>query len=237
RRPDLVRGQRRAMLAEASEVGGRDKPGRPDGALEPRPPATGRRKPERLVAKRDRFELVGNTIAGTFRVDEIVAEGGFGVVYRAYHLHFRSPVALKCLKIPDELSDSERHEFLEQFRSEAEVMFRLSALLPNVVRPLHVDAVHTSTGQFVPLMALEWLDGKSFEKIIEERTFSGKPPMPLSELVELLTPAAQALDAAHHFQGSDGPMTVVHRDIKPDNLFLTRVGTRPHVKILDFGIS
>ena len=187
------------------------------------------------MGKADRFALVGNTIAGTFRVDDIVAEGGFGVVYRAYHLHFRAPVALKCLKIPDELTAEERHEFLEQFRSEAEIMFRLSASLPNIVRPLHVDAVQAPTGEFVPLMALEWLEGKSFEKIIEERCFAGLPPLPLSDTVELLGPAADALDAAHHFE--DGTMVVVHRDIKPDNLFLTNVGGKPHVKILDFGIS
>jgi len=189
------------------------------------------------VGKADRFGLVGNTIAGTFRVDDIVAEGGFGVVYRAYHLHFRAPVALKCLKIPDELTAEERHEFLEQFRSEAEIMFRLSASLSNIVRPLHVDAVQAPTGEFVPLMALEWLEGRSFEKIIEERSFAGLGPLPLSETLELLGPAADALDAAHHFEGPDGTMVVVHRDIKPDNLFLTNVGGKPHVKILDFGIS
>jgi serine/threonine protein kinase len=187
------------------------------------------------VGKADRFALVGNTIAGTFRVDDIVAEGGFGVVYRAYHLHFRAPVALKCLKIPDELTAEERHEFLEQFRSEAEIMFRLSASLPNIVRPLHVDAVQAPTGEFVPLMALEWLEGKSFEKIIEERCFAGLAPLTLTDTLDLLGPAADALDSAHHFE--DGTMVVVHRDIKPDNLFLTNVGGKPHVKILDFGIS
>ena len=189
------------------------------------------------MGKADRFGLVGNTIAATFRVDDIVAEGGFGVVYRAYHLHFRAPVALKCLKIPDELTTSERQEFLEQFRSEAEIMFRLSASLPNIVRPLHVDAVQAPTGEFVPLMALEWLEGRSFEKIIEERCFAGLQPLPLTETLALLGPAADALDAAHHFEGPDGTLVVVHRDIKPDNLFLTNVGGKPHVKILDFGIS
>lgn len=189
------------------------------------------------MTKKDRFGLVGNTIASTFRVDEVVAEGGFGVVYRAFHLHFRSPVALKCLKIPDELSPEERTAFLEQFRSEAEVMFRLSSSLPNIVRPLHVDAVHAPEGQFVPLMALEWLDGKSFEKLLEQRTFRGEEPMSLDELVPLLTPAALALDQAHAFAFGEETLTVIHRDIKPDNLFLCQYGGEPMVKILDFGIS
>jgi len=196
------------------------------------------------MSRKDRFGLVGNTIASTFRVDEVVAEGGFGVVYRAFHLHFRAPVALKCLKIPVELSDDERSSFLEQFRSEAEIMFRLSGSLPNIVRPLHVDAVHTPSGEFVPVMALEWLEGQSFEKIIEERAFAGRPPLGLEELVELLTPAAFALDQAHDFKASGGKpgepaetLAIIHRDVKPDNLFLCTVGGEQTVKILDFGIS
>ncbi len=194
--------------------------------------------PRSVMPKKDRFGLVGNTIASTFRVDEVVAEGGFGVVYRAFHLHFRSPVALKCLKIPDELSAGDRVTFLEQFRSEAEIMFRLSTSLPNIVRPLHVDAVQSPTGEFVPLMALEWLEGKSFEKLIEERAFAGTSPMTLEEVVEMLTPAALALDRAHEFRaGGEETLSVVHRDVKPDNLFLCTVNGEQMVKILDFGIS
>lgn len=189
------------------------------------------------MSKKDRFNLKGNTIAGTFRVDEVVAEGGFGVVYRAFHLHFRSPVALKCLKIPGALSDEERSLFLEQFRSEAEIQFRLSAALPHIVRPLHVDAVRTEQGEFVPLMALEWLEGRSFERIIEHRTFSDQPPMPLIEAVDLIGPAAQALHQAHNFIADGESLVVVHRDIKPDNLFVTQIGGKDVVKILDFGIS
>lgn len=190
------------------------------------------------MENRDRFNLRGHTIAGTFRVDEVVAEGGFGIVYKAYHLHFRSPVALKCLKIPGELSQNERNEFLEQFRSEAEIQFRLSAELPHVVRPLHVDAIHTSAGEFVPMMALEWLDGQSFEHIIDQRCVSGEAPMTLTEAMDLIGPAALSLHRAHHFEAAPGEaMTVVHRDIKPDNLFLTELGGKKVVKILDFGIS
>ncbi len=189
------------------------------------------------MSKSDRFQLVGNTIAGTFRVDQVVAEGGFGIVYRAYHLHFRSAVALKCLKIPEQLSEDERSTFLEQFRSEAEIQFRLSAALPNIVRPLHVDAVHTDQGQFVPLMALEWLDGQSFEKIIEDRCCSDLPPLTLEEAMEMISPAAQALHEAHHFESEGEHIQVVHRDIKPDNLFVTEIGGKRTVKLLDFGIS
>ena len=52
----------------------------------------------------DVFGLIGTVQAGTFRVEQAVAEGGFGVVYRAHHTAFRAPVALKCLKVPRSLS-------------------------------------------------------------------------------------------------------------------------------------
>ena len=77
------------------------------------------------------FGIVGSTQAGAFRVEEAVAEGGFAVVYRAYHTAFRAPVALKCLKVPSMLSDRQKDEFLEQFRAEAELLFRLSARIPS----------------------------------------------------------------------------------------------------------
>ncbi len=52
------------------------------------------------MTKADLFGFVGVTIEGKFRVDEVVGEGGFGVVYRGHHLGFDEPVAVKCLKLP-----------------------------------------------------------------------------------------------------------------------------------------
>jgi serine/threonine protein kinase len=113
----------------------------------------------------DVFGIVGSVIAGAYKVEAVVAEGGFGVVYRAYHSGFRAPVALKLLKIPQQLDKKHQAEFLEQFRAEAEVLFRLSASIATVVRPLHVDAVTTDSGVFVPFMALECLDGETLSLI------------------------------------------------------------------------
>src|SRR6187551_1806643 len=109
----------------------------------------------------DRFGIVGKVIARTYEVEDVVAEGGFGVVYRAHHKGFRAKVALKCLKIPNDLDEGHRQKFLEQFRAEAEVMFRLSSQIPAIVRPLHVDAFHTDDNQLVPFIALEWLEGRT----------------------------------------------------------------------------
>src|SRR3954465_5970317 len=98
------------------------------------------------MATEDVFGIVGTTQAGNFHVEQAVAEGGFGVVYRAQHGGFRAPVALKCLKIPEEMTQRQREVFLEKFREEAELLFRLSAAIPEVVRPLHVDVLQIKGG-------------------------------------------------------------------------------------------
>lgn len=185
----------------------------------------------------DRFGIVGKIIARSYEIRKVVAEGGFGVVYRAYHRGFRAEVALKCLKIPVELSEDQRRAFLEQFRGEAEVLFRLSAHNSNIVRPLHVDAFQTPTAPLVPFMALEWLEGRTLDALIAQRRENGRPPLSLIKLVHLLTPVAAALEQAHNLPGKDGLQVVIHRDMKPENLFVARVGTQDVAKILDFGIS
>ncbi len=184
----------------------------------------------------DVFEIVGTVVGGAFTVEAVVGEGGFAVVYRAYHGAFRAPVALKCLKVPA-VGRSEQARFLESFREESEVLFRLSQSIPSVVRPLHVDAFETSKGVFVPYMALEWLDGETLDVIIARRTLDGQPPLTLRQIVPLLTPVAHALARAHHFPGKDGPISIVHRDLKPDNIIIANLNGETMAKILDFGIA
>ncbi len=185
----------------------------------------------------DVFGIIGSVIAGTYQVETVVAEGGFGVVYRAHHVGFRAAVALKCLKIPQQLGTEYQVEFLEQFRAEAELLFRLSASIPTVVRPLHVDAVTTADGTFVPFMALEWLEGETLDAIVARRKKEGRAPLSLKKLVRLLTPVARALERAHNFSGPEGPISIVHRDLKPENIFVAKVAGEELVKILDFGIG
>jgi serine/threonine-protein kinase len=184
----------------------------------------------------DVFGIVGSVIAGAYHVEAVVAEGGFGVVYRAHHGGFRAPVALKLLKIPPQSSE-QQHAFLELFRAEAELSFRLSASLPTVVRPLHVDAFTAADGSFVPYIVLEWLEGVTLDALIKQRNRQGLPPLSLRKLVRLLTPVARALERAHHFNGPDGVVSIVHRDLKPENIFVAQVAGEEVVKILDFGIG
>lgn len=186
----------------------------------------------------DRFGIVGKVVARTYRVESVVAEGGFGVVYRADHKGFRAKVALKCLKIPSNFNEVERQRFLEQFRSEAEVLFRLSSASTHIVRPLHVDAFHTDDRQLVPFLALEWLEGRTLGALISARNSAGKPPLSFERLVRLLHPVAQALVQAHNLSDEDGrSVAVIHRDLKPENIFITRIGDQDVPKLLDFGIS
>ena len=184
----------------------------------------------------DVFGIVGSVIASAYHVESVVAEGGFGVVYRAHHGGLRAPVALKLLKVPQQ-SPRQQAAFLELFRSEAELLFRLSASLPTVVRALHVDSFTSKDGRFVPYLVFEWLDGMTLNALIRERNRTNLPPVSLRKLVRLLTPVARALERAHRFSGPDGPTSIVHRDLKPENLFIAQVAGEEVVKILGFGIG
>ena len=190
-----------------------------------------------FMSELDVFGIVGSTQAGAFRVEEAVAEGGFAVVYRAYHNAFRAPVALKCLKVPTTLSKDHQTEFLEQFRAEAELLFRLSARIPAVVRPLHADTIEGANTAFVPFLALEWLEGCSLEELLEGRLAGGLGPLPLPEVTRLLAPVAEGLHRAHNFPSEEGTICVLHRDLKPANIFVANVAGKRSAKILDFGIA
>ncbi|MEO6419551.1 MAG: serine/threonine-protein kinase [Polyangiaceae bacterium] len=186
---------------------------------------------------KDPFGIVGTTQAGTYHVERMVAEGGWGVVYRAYHGAFHAPVALKLLKLPEGLSDAEQKEVLEKFRAEAEVMFRLSSSIAAVVRPLHVGVISTDTGAFVPFMALEWIEGETLDALVAKRAGRGDPPYSIDEAFRVVQPVARALARAHHFKGPDGPLCIAHCDVKPENILLAVVNDEKTTKILDFGIA
>lgn len=185
----------------------------------------------------DAFGIVGSVIASAYHVESVVAEGGFGTVYRAHHGGFRAPVALKCLRLPPGLVPEARQHFLESFRAEAELLFRLSASIPTVVRPLHVDAFTSADGRFVPYLVLEWLEGSTLDALIRKRRVERQAPFQLKRMVRMLTPVARALERAHNFRGPEGPVSIVHRDLKPENIFIATVAGEETVKILDFGIG
>ena len=186
----------------------------------------------------DRFGIVGTSIAGTYEVEAVVAEGGFAIVYRALHTGFGAKVALKCLKLSRKVGPERQAEFLAQFKAEAALLFQLSSSIPTVVRPLHIDALTTREGTFVPYMVLEWLEGETLAAIIQHRSADSLPPPPLKKLVRLLGPVAQALARAHDFTAADGQrVSIVHQDIKPENIFVASSGGEQVVKLLDYGVA
>lgn len=212
--------------------------GAPAPAVPPPPP---QKKPsgapDRPDGGRDSFQLLGTNLADTFQIESVVAHGGFAVVYRAHHLRFAAPVAVKCLKIPTNLNASERKDFLDRFQKEGEVMFRLSSSIPEIVRPLQYDSFKMPDGRLVPFIVLEWLEGQTLKDEIVSRLAASKPPMSFREGVEFLTPVARALGRAHRCPSPDGPLCILHCDLKPDNIFVTQNGGGESLRIFDFGIS
>ena len=178
----------------------------------------------------DPFGLCGETIQGKYRINAVVGTGGFGVVYRGVHTGFGEPIAVKCLKLPSELDESERDELLTRLQDEGRVLHRLSRLSSGIVQALDVGAVTTPKGQWVPYLVLEWLEGETVAEHLRNRRDNDDPPYKLERAVRLLEPAARALAVAHR-------QKVAHRDVKPENLVLMRVSGEQTIKVLDFGIA
>ena len=159
---------------------------------------------------------VGDVIAGKYRLEQVAGEGGMGIVYAAEHLVLRQRVAVKVL-----LPDAATSELVvERFAREAQAAARITS--EHVARVM--DAGSTATG--APFLVMEYLEGCDLEELL-----SVEGPLPLTEVVDYLLQALEALAHAH-------AVGLVHRDIKPANLFLA---CRPDggnvIKMLDFGIS
>ncbi len=157
----------------------------------------------------------GVTLAGKYRLDALMGSGTFGAVYRARHLELAHDVAVKVLRS----AMSADPEALSRFRSEGAAACRLSH--PNAV------AVHDSgvTGGDVAYLVMELLDGVSLDRELAE---SGM--LAPRRAAELLLPVLEVLAEAHE-------AGLIHRDVKPGNVFLHRARGREVVKVLDFGIA
>ena len=154
--------------------------------------------------------LEPGTTLGPYRIDALVGTGGMGEVYRAYDARLRRDVAIKLLP-PEFLTDSER---LRRFEQEARAAAALNH--PNI---LSVHDIGTHEG--VPYFVSELLTGETLRACI------GRGPLSIEQVVDYGSQIARGLAAAHE-------RGIVHRDVKPENLFLTADG---RVKVLDFGIA
>jgi eukaryotic-like serine/threonine-protein kinase len=153
--------------------------------------------------------LAAGTRLGHFEVIAPVASGGMGEVYRARDLDLRRDVALKVL--PGEFAQDPGR--LAGFEREARAAAALNH--PNI---LVVFEVGTSSA--TPFVAFELLSGSTLRALMDR-------PLGVRRSLDYVTEIARGLAAAHD-------KGVVHRDVKPENLFVTTDG---HVKILDFGIA
>jgi serine/threonine-protein kinase len=159
---------------------------------------------------------VGEIFLDKFRVDAILGHGGMGVVALCTHLALGELVAIKMLR-RDVIDDDEA---VERFMREAQAASRLKS--EHVAR---VSDVGRSAAN-VPYMVMEYLEGHDLEQLLGERCHLGQ-----AWAVELALQACEALAEAHS-------IGIVHRDVKPSNLFVTwRPDGSALIKVLDFGIS
>lgn len=223
--PPLPRAHANSGTPQASS----DKAPVRDATRDLRKPATrGPAKPEVLnelldSAEMARFDddepeaVVGVSLQdrmGEYELLDLLGQGGMGHVYLAKHLKSGQDVAIKVLK-PD-LATNPRH--LRRFVDEARAVGRIKH--PNIVQM--TDMVKTEDGRIGCVM--EPLVGKSLGDVLREGTVT------IARALRITSQICSALDAAHE-------LGVIHRDIKPDNIFLTNDAGGDFVKVLDFGVA
>ncbi len=157
----------------------------------------------------------GSILAGKYEVEQILGEGGMGVVVAARHVDLDQRVAVKFL-LPEV---AEHQDAAERFRREARAAVKITS--EHVARVIDVGSLDDG----IPYMVMEFLQGHD----LSEELKTG--PLPITEAVGWVLQACEAVAEAH-------AAGIIHRDLKPANLFLHRKadGTRI-VKVLDFGIS
>ncbi|WP_044986123.1 serine/threonine-protein kinase [Sorangium cellulosum] len=157
----------------------------------------------------------GQMVTPALRLVRILRRGGMGSIWVAERLPLKSQVAVKFMS-PEFADDP---GYVERFRREAVAAAQITS--PHVAQVLD----HGLTAEGMPYIAMELLRGEDLRARIRRL---GR--LPLGEVARIVTQAAKALGQAHR-------LGIIHRDIKPDNLFLTEVDGETFVKVLDFGIA
>ena len=164
----------------------------------------------------DDHERIGEVFAGKYRIVRLLGEGGMGRVYEAEHTSVGRRFAVKLLR--RHLAANE--QALARFRREA----RAAGALENehIAAVLDFDAAPDGA----PFLVMEYLEGRSLGQLLAD-----EGPLPVSRAANALLQVCRGLEAAH-------AAGILHRDLKPDNLFVTRrADGSEQLKILDFGIA
>ena len=163
-------------------------------------------------------DLRGQLLLGRYEVDALLARGGMSLVFSAHDRRLDRPA---CVKVFHSVDRRESYGVSrDHFVQEAFTLSRLSH--PNTVRIFDYGTLETDGA---PFYVCELLEGGTLSHRLRRLG-----PRPATEVVELVTLLAEALDEAHG-------LGVVHRDVKPANVLYGRAGAREVVKLADFSIA
>jgi len=151
-------------------------------------------------------------LADRFEIDDFIAQGGMGAVYRGRDLQTGQPVAIKLLKAS---VVAENPDIMARFEREGEVLRRLDH--PNIVKML--AAVSAGDAHYI---VMEYVGGGSLRDLLR-----APDKLPIPRVARIALELADALSRAHHLK-------IIHRDIKPDNVLLAEDGTP---RLTDFGVA
>jgi serine/threonine protein kinase len=157
---------------------------------------------------------VGTQLSGIYELDERIAFGGMGEVYRGHNIQTGDHVAIKIV-LPEFARDQ---TILSLFRKEASILNHLSH---DAVVRYHVFTIDPGIGR--PYLAMEFVDGQSLFDVMR------RGPMPTEDVRKLCHRLASGLSAVHQ-------AGAIHRDLSPDNIILPG-GRVERAKIIDFGIA
>jgi predicted Ser/Thr protein kinase len=163
--------------------------------------------------------LLGRTLAGRYEIREVIGRGGMSVVYSGTDGTLGRPVAVKLISLPAASEDMRAH-LRERFRREAGSAARIPPH-PNVVQ---IYDYGTDPELDIDFIIMELLEGRDLKEAL-----AVSPPS-RDEAVRVLREAARGLSAGHR-------VGIVHRDVKPANVFLAGRDRFESVRILDFGIA